>query len=119
VVRLVAVVDTLPTCIQKLPRNPPTYLQRHSNVRPPVHHHTIASQHTTHTYIPHARVISSRSLHAIIKKRIHVGLAMDSQQSPAPGTLSWRLSSHPITLLTFLAFRSCTFVLLIARLEDG
>ncbi|RYO82783.1 hypothetical protein DL766_009638 [Monosporascus sp. MC13-8B] len=23
----------------------------------------------------------------------------------APGTLSWRLSSHPITLLTFLAFR--------------
>ncbi|KAK1764599.1 golgi apparatus membrane protein TVP23 [Phialemonium atrogriseum] len=24
---------------------------------------------------------------------------------PAPGSLSWRLSSHPITLLTFLAFR--------------
>ncbi|KAK7755502.1 Golgi apparatus membrane protein tvp23 [Diatrype stigma] len=24
---------------------------------------------------------------------------------PAPGALSWRLSSHPITLLTFLAFR--------------
>lgn len=33
--------------------------------------------------------------------------AMDSQQAPAPGSLSWRLSSHPITLLTFLAFRSC------------
>jgi hypothetical protein len=32
---------------------------------------------------------------------------MDHQQSPAPGSLSWRLSSHPITLLTFLAFRSC------------
>ncbi|KAL2122521.1 hypothetical protein VTJ04DRAFT_2976 [Mycothermus thermophilus] len=27
------------------------------------------------------------------------------QSQPAPGTLSWRLSSHPITLLTFLAFR--------------
>ncbi|OLN95916.1 Golgi apparatus membrane protein TVP23 [Colletotrichum chlorophyti] len=33
---------------------------------------------------------------------------MDSsqqQQQDAPGSLSWRLSSHPITLLTFLAFR--------------
>ncbi|KAL2269842.1 hypothetical protein VTJ83DRAFT_2026 [Remersonia thermophila] len=27
------------------------------------------------------------------------------QPQPAPGSLSWRLSSHPITLLTFLAFR--------------
>ncbi|KAF2281171.1 DUF846-domain-containing protein [Westerdykella ornata] len=27
------------------------------------------------------------------------------QAQPAPGTLSWRLSSHPITLLTFLFFR--------------
>ncbi|KAF2270631.1 golgi apparatus membrane protein-like protein tvp23 [Lojkania enalia] len=27
------------------------------------------------------------------------------QQQPAPGTLSWKLSSHPITLLTFLFFR--------------
>ncbi|PSR97497.1 Golgi apparatus membrane protein TVP23 [Coniella lustricola] len=30
---------------------------------------------------------------------------MDSQAAPAPGSLSWRLSSHPITLLTFLSFR--------------
>ncbi|KAK3995448.1 hypothetical protein QBC44DRAFT_284168 [Cladorrhinum sp. PSN332] len=29
---------------------------------------------------------------------------MDQQQA-APGSLSWRLSSHPITLLTFLGFR--------------
>ncbi|KAI9815657.1 MAG: Golgi apparatus membrane protein tvp23 [Phylliscum demangeonii] len=29
---------------------------------------------------------------------------MDAQQS-SPGSLSWRLSSHPITLLCFLAFR--------------
>ncbi|KAK3394574.1 Golgi apparatus membrane protein TVP23 [Podospora didyma] len=28
-----------------------------------------------------------------------------AQQQPGPGSLSWRLSSHPITLLTFLAFR--------------
>jgi hypothetical protein len=28
---------------------------------------------------------------------------------PAPGSLSWRLSSHPITLLTFLGFRVCEF----------
>ncbi|KAF2468251.1 golgi apparatus membrane protein-like protein tvp23 [Lindgomyces ingoldianus] len=28
-----------------------------------------------------------------------------AQQTPAPGTLSWKLSSHPITLLTFLFFR--------------
>ncbi|KAI5466175.1 hypothetical protein BGZ63DRAFT_125025 [Mariannaea sp. PMI_226] len=30
---------------------------------------------------------------------------MDAAAQPAPGSLSWRLSSHPITLLTFLAFR--------------
>ncbi|KAF2203730.1 DUF846-domain-containing protein [Delitschia confertaspora ATCC 74209] len=29
----------------------------------------------------------------------------NAQQTPAPGALSWRLSSHPITLLTFLFFR--------------
>src|SRR5205823_968081 len=29
---------------------------------------------------------------------------------PAPGSLSWRLSSHPITLLTFLFFRICTSI---------
>ncbi|KAF2013200.1 golgi apparatus membrane protein-like protein tvp23 [Aaosphaeria arxii CBS 175.79] len=28
-----------------------------------------------------------------------------AQQTPGPGSLSWRLSSHPITLLTFLGFR--------------
>ncbi|ORY08842.1 golgi apparatus membrane protein-like protein tvp23 [Clohesyomyces aquaticus] len=28
-----------------------------------------------------------------------------AQQTPVPGTLSWKLSSHPITLLTFLFFR--------------
>ncbi|KAL2178567.1 uncharacterized protein P884DRAFT_291050 [Thermothelomyces heterothallicus CBS 202.75] len=27
------------------------------------------------------------------------------QPQPAPGSLTWRLSSHPITLLTFLGFR--------------
>jgi hypothetical protein len=27
------------------------------------------------------------------------------QAQPLPGTLSWRLSSHPITLLWFLGFR--------------
>jgi hypothetical protein len=31
-----------------------------------------------------------------------------AQQTPTPGSLSWRLSSHPITLLTFLCFRICT-----------
>jgi hypothetical protein len=31
-----------------------------------------------------------------------------AQQAPAPGSLSWKLSSHPITLLTFLFFRICT-----------
>ncbi|KAH3914590.1 golgi apparatus membrane protein TVP23 [Parastagonospora nodorum] len=28
-----------------------------------------------------------------------------AQTAPAPGSLSWKLSSHPITLLTFLFFR--------------
>ncbi|KAF2634273.1 golgi apparatus membrane protein-like protein tvp23 [Massarina eburnea CBS 473.64] len=28
-----------------------------------------------------------------------------AQQTPEPGSLSWKLSSHPITLLTFLFFR--------------
>ena len=27
---------------------------------------------------------------------------------PQAGSLSWRLSSHPMTLLCFLAFRTCT-----------
>jgi hypothetical protein len=27
---------------------------------------------------------------------------------PTPGQLNWRLSAHPITLVTFLAFRICT-----------
>ncbi|KAF4594639.1 golgi apparatus membrane protein tvp23 [Ophiocordyceps camponoti-floridani] len=31
--------------------------------------------------------------------------------SVAPGSLSWRLSSHPITLLTFLAFRTSSVVI--------
>ncbi|KAF5025747.1 hypothetical protein F66182_2169 [Fusarium sp. NRRL 66182] len=31
--------------------------------------------------------------------------ATQTQPQPAPGTLSWRLSAHPITLLTFLGFR--------------
>ena len=31
---------------------------------------------------------------------------MEAAQPPA-GSLSWRLSSHPITLITFLAFRVC------------
>ncbi|PHH53993.1 Golgi apparatus membrane protein TVP23 [Ceratocystis fimbriata CBS 114723] len=29
---------------------------------------------------------------------------------PAAGSLSWRLSSHPVTLLTFLGFRSASFL---------
>lgn len=35
---------------------------------------------------------------------------MDTAQSQQaqPGALHWRLSSHPITLITFLAFRICT-----------
>ncbi|CAA9964530.1 hypothetical protein CFE70_008445 [Pyrenophora teres f. teres 0-1] len=31
--------------------------------------------------------------------------AQNAPAAPAPGSLSWRLSSHPITLLTFLFFR--------------
>ncbi|KAI2477867.1 DUF846 domain containing protein [Pyrenophora tritici-repentis] len=33
--------------------------------------------------------------------------AQTAPTAPAPGSLSWRLSSHPITLLTFLFFRIC------------
>ncbi|KAJ6446098.1 Golgi apparatus membrane protein TVP23 [Purpureocillium lavendulum] len=33
--------------------------------------------------------------------------AMDATQNAPAGALSWRLSSHPITLLTFLGFRIC------------
>ncbi|KAK3396535.1 Golgi apparatus membrane protein tvp-23 [Sordaria brevicollis] len=32
------------------------------------------------------------------------------EATPTPGSLSWRLSSHPITLLTFLAFRSSSLL---------
>ena len=36
-----------------------------------------------------------------------------SQSQPAPqqGELHWRLSSHPVTLLTFLSFRICMLCL--------
>ncbi|KXJ89241.1 hypothetical protein Micbo1qcDRAFT_166062 [Microdochium bolleyi] len=34
---------------------------------------------------------------------------MEASQTPA-GSLSWRLSSHPITLLTFLAFRASSLL---------
>jgi hypothetical protein len=27
--------------------------------------------------------------------------------NPGPGKLDWRLSAHPITLVTFLGFRAC------------
>lgn len=33
---------------------------------------------------------------------------MNNLDNPNPGSLSWRLSSHPITLLCFLAFRICS-----------
>jgi len=35
---------------------------------------------------------------------------MDSSE-PAPGSLSWRLSSHPITLLTFLTLRASSLLI--------
>ncbi|KAI1188782.1 DUF846-domain-containing protein [Nemania serpens] len=42
---------------------------------------------------------------------------MEQPQQPQAGSLSWRLSSHPITLLTFLAFRiSSLFVYLFGLL---
>ncbi|KAF2707764.1 DUF846-domain-containing protein, partial [Pleomassaria siparia CBS 279.74] len=33
-----------------------------------------------------------------------------AQQTPEPGSLSWKLSSHPITLLTFLFFRTSSLL---------
>ena len=46
---------------------------------------------------------------AVAATRRPIILPMETaQQEPAPGSLSWRLSSHPITLLTFLFFRICT-----------
>lgn len=41
-----------------------------------------------------------------------------AQQQPLPGSLSWRLSSHPITLLTFLAFRICKLCSALFRCEN-
>ena len=35
-------------------------------------------------------------------------LRMADLDNPTPGTLNWRLSAHPITLVTFLAFRAGT-----------
>jgi hypothetical protein len=35
---------------------------------------------------------------------------MDANQNAPAGSLSWRLSSHPITLLCFLTFRICKFL---------
>ncbi|KAK5124136.1 Golgi apparatus membrane protein tvp23 [Meristemomyces frigidus] len=31
--------------------------------------------------------------------------------NPTPGTLNWRLSAHPITLVTFLAFRAASLLI--------
>lgn len=39
---------------------------------------------------------------------------MDAAAQPQQGALSWRLSSHPITLLTFLGFRICWYRLVAA-----
>ncbi|KAF2723220.1 DUF846-domain-containing protein [Polychaeton citri CBS 116435] len=35
---------------------------------------------------------------------------MADLDNPAPGTLNWRLSAHPVTLLTFIAFRAAAVV---------
>ncbi|KAH8732821.1 Golgi apparatus membrane protein TVP23 [Phaeosphaeriaceae sp. PMI808] len=40
-----------------------------------------------------------------------------AQQTPAPGSLSWKLSSHPITLLTFLFFRISSLVVYLLGLQ--
>ncbi|CAN9092546.1 unnamed protein product [Alternaria alternata] len=41
----------------------------------------------------------------------------NAQQAPEPGSLSWRLSSHPITLLTFLFFRISSLLVYILGLR--
>ncbi|CAN9342489.1 unnamed protein product [Alternaria alternata] len=41
----------------------------------------------------------------------------NAQQVPEPGSLSWRLSSHPITLLTFLFFRISSLLVYILGLR--
>ncbi|KAH7087090.1 Golgi apparatus membrane protein TVP23 [Paraphoma chrysanthemicola] len=40
-----------------------------------------------------------------------------AQQTPAPGSLSWKLSSHPITLLTFLFFRISSLLVYLLGLQ--
>ncbi|KAH7408459.1 hypothetical protein DE146DRAFT_605998 [Phaeosphaeria sp. MPI-PUGE-AT-0046c] len=40
-----------------------------------------------------------------------------AQQTPAAGSLSWKLSSHPITLLTFLFFRMSPLVVYLLGLK--
>ncbi|KAF2627862.1 golgi apparatus membrane protein-like protein tvp23 [Macroventuria anomochaeta] len=40
-----------------------------------------------------------------------------AQQAPAPGALSWKLSTHPITLLTFLFFRISSLLVYILGLR--
>lgn len=39
---------------------------------------------------------------------ISSGSAAEAEAEPQAGSLSWRLSSHPMTLLCFLSFRICT-----------
>ncbi|KAG5941631.1 hypothetical protein E4U53_007385 [Claviceps sorghi] len=58
----------------------------------------------------HRWIIDGRD-RRIIRTRSRIGrrIEMEAQQA-VPGTLSWRLSSHPITLLTFLAFRISSVV---------
>ncbi|RYN64605.1 Golgi apparatus membrane protein [Alternaria tenuissima] len=41
----------------------------------------------------------------------------NAQQAAEPGSLSWRLSSHPITLLTFLFFRISSLLVYILGLR--
>jgi hypothetical protein len=60
----------------------------------------IAAEHT------YAQLVVPSS----ITKTLFIANIMSNQQTQAPpqhGDLSWRLSSHPITLLTFLGFRIC------------
>lgn len=60
---------------------------------------------------PHQAYSLSNGLQSLIYPSRHSFTSIkmaDQPREPRPGDLSWRLSSHPITLLFFLGFRVCT-----------
>lgn len=90
-------------------------LYRHWPQSPQVDTLTITKlRHPRHAAALHVLTKHPTTFSCIQASPVHYIFAGMEQQQPATGSLSWKLSAHPITLLTFLIFRAGTSSLRIA-----